>query len=181
MRSPRVPSVVRPNHTRELEAFGYGFAALRDELYVIGGKVLKWEDSGAGRFDIVRLPVVRACNPLDRPLNWRETKPMCIPAGGSNAGCLSYPWKNISSLTKCGPVLREPDLGPVNYQSGSVWRKYSAQRTGHLEQLLTLSMFRMSCYEMTLQERLLVDSQAMRYLVLEWNLDLCASEISQVT
>ena len=38
-----VPSVILPNHPRELEAFGYGFAALRDELFVVGGKVLKWE------------------------------------------------------------------------------------------------------------------------------------------
>ncbi|KAH0851052.1 hypothetical protein HID58_095019 [Brassica napus] len=43
-----VPSVVLANHPRELEAFGYGFAALRDELFVIGGKVLKWEESGQG-------------------------------------------------------------------------------------------------------------------------------------
>ncbi|KAL0651464.1 hypothetical protein Bca4012_094155 [Brassica carinata] len=84
-----VPSVVLANHPRELEAFGYGFAALRDELFVIGGKVLKWEESGAGRFAIVRLSVVRVCNPLDRPLNWRETKPMCVPAGGSIIGCAS--------------------------------------------------------------------------------------------
>ncbi|KAH0916398.1 LOW QUALITY PROTEIN: hypothetical protein HID58_030844 [Brassica napus] len=83
-----VPSVFFPNHPRELESFGYGFAALRDELFVIGGKVLKWEE-GSGRFDIVRLSVVRVCNPLDRPLNWRETKPMCIPAGGSIIGCVS--------------------------------------------------------------------------------------------
>ncbi|KAF8094538.1 hypothetical protein N665_0360s0040 [Sinapis alba] len=87
-------------HLRELEAFGYGFAALRDELYVIRGKVLKWEESEVGRFDIVRLPVVRVCNPLDRPLHWRETKPMCSPAGGSITACLeecSLPcaWKQL--------------------------------------------------------------------------------------
>lgn len=52
-----VPSVILPDHPRELEAFGYGFPALRDELNVIGGKVLKWEKSGVGRFDIVRFPV----------------------------------------------------------------------------------------------------------------------------
>ncbi|KAH0864022.1 hypothetical protein HID58_081233 [Brassica napus] len=95
-----VPSVILPNHPRELEAFGYGFAALRDELFVVGGKLLnsascQQEESGAGRFDIVRLSVVRVCNPLDRPLNWRETKPMCIPAGGSIIGCVSL---EVSSL-----------------------------------------------------------------------------------
>ncbi|KAJ6770920.1 F-BOX/KELCH-REPEAT PROTEIN [Salix koriyanagi] len=50
-----VPSVILTTHTRALEAFSYGFASLRDELYILGGKVLKWEEAGAGRFDIVRL------------------------------------------------------------------------------------------------------------------------------
>ncbi|KAL0723623.1 hypothetical protein Bca4012_038222 [Brassica carinata] len=84
-----VPCVVLPNHPREPQVLGYGFAALRDELYVIGGQVLKLEGSGAGRSEIVRLSVVRVCNPLDRPLIWRETRPMCIPAGGSIIGCVS--------------------------------------------------------------------------------------------
>ncbi|MBA0668639.1 hypothetical protein Goklo_001530 [Gossypium klotzschianum] len=84
-----VPPVHLPDHCRELEAFGYGFAALRHELYVLGGKVLKWEDSGAGRFDVVRLAGVRVCDPLRRPLNWREIRPMCSPAGGSILGCAS--------------------------------------------------------------------------------------------
>lgn len=84
-----VPPVVLPDHSRELEAFGYGFAAMRDELYVLGGKVLKWEDSGAGRFDVVRLAGVRVCNPLQMPLNWREIRPMCRPACGSILGCAS--------------------------------------------------------------------------------------------
>lgn len=83
-----VPCVVVPNHPGESSpVVGFGFAALRDELYVIGGHVrIK---SGAGRFELVRLSVVRVCNPLDRPLNWRETKPMCIPAGGLIIGCVS--------------------------------------------------------------------------------------------
>ncbi|CAN8293115.1 unnamed protein product [Cochlearia groenlandica] len=80
-----VPSVLHP---RELEAFGYGFAALKDELYVIGGKILKGDESGQGRFQMT-VSLVRVCNPLDRPLNWRETKPMCIPAGGTIIGCTS--------------------------------------------------------------------------------------------
>ncbi|OMO62640.1 Kelch repeat type 1 [Corchorus olitorius] len=84
-----VPPVVLPDHSRELEAFGYGFAALRHELYVLGGKVLKWEDSGAGRFDVVRLPGVRVCDPLQRPLTWREIRPMCKPSGGTILGCAS--------------------------------------------------------------------------------------------
>ncbi|KAE8679002.1 F-box/kelch-repeat protein [Hibiscus syriacus] len=84
-----VPPVRLPDHSRELEAFGYGFIALRHELYVLGGKVLKWEDSGAGRFDVVRLAGVRVCDPLRRPLNWREIRPMCSLAGGSILGCAS--------------------------------------------------------------------------------------------
>lgn len=84
-----VPSVLLPQHSRALEAFGYGVSTLRNELYVLGGKVLKWEDAGAGRFNIVRLDVVRVCNPADRPLKWRETRPMCGLAGGSILGCAS--------------------------------------------------------------------------------------------
>lgn len=84
-----VPSVLLPHHSRALEAFGYGVCTLRRELYVLGGKVLKWEESGAGRFDIVSLDMVRVCNPLDRPLNWRETRPMCGSASGSILGCAS--------------------------------------------------------------------------------------------
>uniref|UniRef100_A0A6N2MWE2 F-box domain-containing protein n=1 Tax=Salix viminalis TaxID=40686 RepID=A0A6N2MWE2_SALVM len=84
-----VPSVILTTHTRALEAFSYGFASLRDELYILGGKVLKWEEAGAGRFDIVRLDLVRVCNPVARPLKWKETRPMCGPACGSILGCAS--------------------------------------------------------------------------------------------
>ncbi|XP_050373151.1 F-box/kelch-repeat protein At1g16250 isoform X2 [Argentina anserina] len=84
-----VPSVVLPDHSRQLEAFGYGFAALQNELYVIGGKALKWEQSGAGRFDIVKLDLVRVCNPLVEPLKWRETRPMIGSARGAVLGCAS--------------------------------------------------------------------------------------------
>ncbi|WRX23651.1 Kelch repeat type 1 - like 10 [Theobroma cacao] len=91
-----VPPVVLPDHFRELEAFGYGFAALRNELYVLGGKVLKWEEVGAGRFDVVKLAGVRVCDPSQRPLNWREIRPMCRPAGGSVLGCTSLEEENSS-------------------------------------------------------------------------------------
>jgi hypothetical protein len=84
-----VPSVVLPDHSRPLEAFGYGFAALRHELYILGGKVLKWEESGAGRFDIVKLGLVRVCDPSVMPLRWRKTRPMCGSAHGSIIGCAS--------------------------------------------------------------------------------------------
>lgn len=84
-----VPSVNLPDHSRQLEAFGYGFAALRHELYVLGGKALKWEQSGAGRFDIVKLGLVRVCNPLVKPLKWRETRPMVGSACGTVIGCAS--------------------------------------------------------------------------------------------
>lgn len=80
--------VVFVNYLRELEVFGYGFVVLRDEFFVIGGKVFKWEELGVGRFDIVRLFVVRVCNFLDRFLNWREIKLMCILVGGFIIGCV---------------------------------------------------------------------------------------------
>ncbi|XP_018493112.2 F-box/kelch-repeat protein At1g16250-like [Raphanus sativus] len=83
-----VPCVVVPNHPGESSpVVGFGFAALRDELCVIGGHVRIKLD--AARFQIVRSSVMMVCNPLDRPLNWRETKPMCIPAGGLIIGCVS--------------------------------------------------------------------------------------------
>ena len=66
---------------------GHGFAALRDELYVIGGRFLKLEKSGARGFE--RLSVVKVCDSLVRPLIWREAKPMCLPAGGPITGCAS--------------------------------------------------------------------------------------------
>ncbi|KAM4127211.1 hypothetical protein ACJW30_02G073000 [Castanea mollissima] len=84
-----VPSVILPDHPRPLEAFGYGFASLRHELYIVGGKVLKWEESGAGRFDIVKLGLVRVCDPSAMPLTWREIRPMCGSAYGSIVGCAS--------------------------------------------------------------------------------------------
>ncbi|KAJ4848813.1 hypothetical protein Tsubulata_049061, partial [Turnera subulata] len=84
-----VPSIILPDHRRPLEAFNYGFAALRDELYILGGKVLRWEEAGAGRFDIVRLGAVRVCSPAVRPLKWREARSMCRLASGSVLGCAS--------------------------------------------------------------------------------------------
>ncbi|KAJ0257136.1 F-box/kelch-repeat protein [Hirschfeldia incana] len=84
-----VPCVVLPDNSREPHVLGYGFVALRDELYVVGGQALKLEGPGVGTCEILRLSVVRVCNHLDRPLNWRETRPMCIPAGGSVFGCAS--------------------------------------------------------------------------------------------
>ncbi|XVF06629.1 hypothetical protein REPUB_Repub06bG0066000 [Reevesia pubescens] len=84
-----VPPIHFPDHPRDLEVFGYGFAALRHELYVLGGKVLMWEDTGAGRFEVEKLAGVRVCDPLQTPLNWREIRPMWRPAGGSILGCAS--------------------------------------------------------------------------------------------
>ncbi|XP_063939361.1 F-box/kelch-repeat protein At1g16250 [Daucus carota subsp. sativus] len=91
-----VPPVNLPDHPRPLETFGYGFAALRKQLYVLGGRVLRWEESGVGRFDIVKLSSVRFCDPLVRPLNWRETRPMCVPAFGSILGCATMEEKTAS-------------------------------------------------------------------------------------
>ncbi|PIA40756.1 hypothetical protein AQUCO_02400075v1 [Aquilegia coerulea] len=84
-----VPPVVLHGHSRPLEAFGHGFAALGRELYIVGGKVLKWDESGAGRFDIVKLDMVRVCDPTIVPFKWRETKPMCGLARGAVLGCAS--------------------------------------------------------------------------------------------
>ncbi|XP_057476454.1 F-box/kelch-repeat protein At1g16250-like isoform X2 [Actinidia eriantha] len=84
-----VPSVVLPDHSRRLGAFGYGFAALRHEIYILGGRVLKWEESGVGRFDIVKLCLIRVCDPDVAPLKWRETRLMCCSGGGSILGCAS--------------------------------------------------------------------------------------------
>ncbi|OVA13501.1 Kelch repeat type 1 [Macleaya cordata] len=82
-----VPPVLLPDHTRPLEAFGYGFAAHGQDLYIVGGKVLKWEELGAGRFDIVKLDLVRVCDPTVVPLKWRETRPMGGLARGAVIGC----------------------------------------------------------------------------------------------
>lgn len=85
----KVPPVILPDHSRPLEVFDYGFAALGRELYVMGGKVLKWEESGAGRFDIVKLGRVRVCDPSESPLKWREARSMCLKACGSILGSAS--------------------------------------------------------------------------------------------
>ncbi|KAL5782829.1 hypothetical protein ACOSP7_007858 [Xanthoceras sorbifolium] len=84
-----VPSVILSDHYRPVEAFGYGFAALKNKLYVLGGTALRWEESRGGRFDIRRLDVVRVCDPSVTPLKWKETRPMCRPSCGSILGCAS--------------------------------------------------------------------------------------------
>ncbi|GFZ00571.1 Galactose oxidase/kelch repeat superfamily protein [Actinidia rufa] len=89
-----VPSVVLPDQSWRLEAFGYGFAALRHELYILGGRVLKWEESGVGRFHIVKLCLIRVCDPGVVPLKWRETRPMCCSGAGSILGCASMEQKS---------------------------------------------------------------------------------------
>ncbi|CAN1141395.1 F-box/kelch-repeat protein At1g16250 [Linum perenne] len=84
-----VPAVILNNHARALGAFDCGFASLKGELYVLGGKVIKWEEVGAGRFDILRLDLVRVCDPKVRPLKWKETRPMYGFARGCILGCAS--------------------------------------------------------------------------------------------
>ncbi|XP_059283348.1 F-box/kelch-repeat protein At1g16250 [Lycium ferocissimum] len=90
-----VPPVSLPDHPRPLEVFDYGFVALRNEVYVLGGRVLRWEETGTGKFSIVRLRTVRVCNPLSLPLRWRETRPMCEPASGSILGCASMETRSL--------------------------------------------------------------------------------------
>ncbi|XP_016445178.2 F-box/kelch-repeat protein At1g16250 [Nicotiana tabacum] len=90
-----VPPVILPDHPRPLEVFDYGFAALRNEIYVLGGRVLRWEETGTGKFNIVKLSTVRVCNPLSLPLRWRETRPMSKPASGSILGCASMETRSM--------------------------------------------------------------------------------------
>lgn len=95
----KVPPVFIPHHSRPLEVFDYGFAALGHELYVIGGKVLKWEESGVGRFEIIKLDRVRVCDPTCLQLSWRETRPMCMTAAGSILGCASLKGSSSKRVT----------------------------------------------------------------------------------
>ncbi|WZZ57717.1 hypothetical protein YC2023_057824 [Brassica napus] len=97
--------VVLPDDPREPQVLGHGFAALRDELYVIGGRFLKLEKSGSGGFE--RLSVVRVCDPLVRPLVWREAKPMCLPADGPITGSIS---PVLSFCTETGVRLQAQAL-----------------------------------------------------------------------
>lgn len=90
-----VPPVILPDHPRPLEVFDYGFVALKNEIYVLGGRVLRWEESGTGKFNIVKLSTVRVCNPLSLPLRWREIRPMCEPAFGSIIGCASMETRSL--------------------------------------------------------------------------------------
>ncbi|KAK4856269.1 hypothetical protein QYF36_015884 [Acer negundo] len=57
-----VPSIILSDHYRPVEAFGYGFAALKNKLYVLGGTALRWEDSRGGRFDIRRMCILGRIN-----------------------------------------------------------------------------------------------------------------------
>lgn len=95
----KVPPVFIPHHSRPLEVFDYGFAALGHELYVIGGKVLKWEESGVGRFEIIKLDRVRVYDPTRLQLSWRETRPMCMTAAGSILGCASLKGSSSKRVT----------------------------------------------------------------------------------
>ncbi|KAJ8620368.1 hypothetical protein MRB53_028897 [Persea americana] len=84
----RVPPVVLPNHSRLLESFSFGFTALGRDLYVVGGKVIKWNEF-IRTFDIVQLDLVRVCDVTVLPLRWRKTRPMHGTCGAVVAcGCL---------------------------------------------------------------------------------------------
>ncbi|KAL5981742.1 hypothetical protein ACLOJK_015805 [Asimina triloba] len=69
----KIPPVVLPDHSRPLECFGYSLTGLGSDLYVLGGRVLKWNESRL-RFDIVKLDLVRFCNVTAPKLNWRATR-----------------------------------------------------------------------------------------------------------
>lgn len=84
-----VPAITLSNHPRPLEPFDYSLCSLKKELYVIGGKAIKFEDQGGRRFDILKLGNMRVCNPFTTPLQWRETRPFLGPACGVILGCES--------------------------------------------------------------------------------------------
>lgn len=84
----KVPPVVLPNHSRPLESFSFGFTALGRDLYVVGGKVIKWNEF-LRTLDTVQLDLVRVCDVTDPPLRWRKTRPMRGTCGAVVAcGCL---------------------------------------------------------------------------------------------
>ncbi|KAH0877633.1 LOW QUALITY PROTEIN: hypothetical protein HID58_065027, partial [Brassica napus] len=74
-----------------VQVLGHGFAALRDELYVIGGRFLKLEKSGSGGFE--RLSVVRLGLWSGERPNLCAFQPMGLSLG-------VYPWKNHLHLNQ---------------------------------------------------------------------------------
>eukprot|EP01018_Ginkgo_biloba_P008475 Gb_11138 [translate_table: standard] len=83
-----VPSVKFSDHSRPLKGFGFGLIGFQNDLYVLGGKVLKWEPSDGHwrNVDVVKLNVVRVCTPTAIQLEWREVKPM-RGSHGAIVGC----------------------------------------------------------------------------------------------
>ncbi|XP_068660709.1 F-box/kelch-repeat protein At1g16250 [Aristolochia californica] len=83
-----LPPVFLPDHSRPLESFGFGLVGLGKNIYVLGGKVLKFARSAAPRFDIAKLDLVRVCDPRAMPLEWREIRSM-RGVRGAVVGCCS--------------------------------------------------------------------------------------------
>ncbi|KAL2652475.1 hypothetical protein R1flu_020603 [Riccia fluitans] len=85
-----VPGVEVPGQDRRPKGFNFGLTGLRDELYVLGGKVLRWQPANGHwkKFDILRLNTVIACNPAvkGREVSWRKMKPMG-ESRGAVLGC----------------------------------------------------------------------------------------------
>lgn len=83
-----VPSVQFSGHSHALKAFGFGVIGFQNEMYVIGGKVLKWEPSDGHwrKVEIVKLNLVRVCKISGAQLEWREVRPV-RGSQGAVVGC----------------------------------------------------------------------------------------------
>lgn len=85
-----VPGVEVPGQIRKPKGFNFGLIGLRNELYVLGGKVLRWQPANGHwkKFDILRLNTVIACNPSikDDNVPWRRVKSMG-DSRGAVLGC----------------------------------------------------------------------------------------------
>nr|ADE77005.1 unknown [Picea sitchensis] len=83
-----VPSVQFSDLSRALKGFGFGLIGFQNDLYVLGGKVLKWEPSDGHwqNFEVVKLNVVRACKISGTQPEWREVRPI-RGSHGAVVGC----------------------------------------------------------------------------------------------
>uniref|UniRef100_A0A0C9S6B9 TSA: Wollemia nobilis Ref_Wollemi_Transcript_15188_1284 transcribed RNA sequence n=1 Tax=Wollemia nobilis TaxID=56998 RepID=A0A0C9S6B9_9CONI len=83
-----VPSVRFSDISHAPKGFGFGLIGFRNDLYVIGGKVLKWEPSDGHwrNVEIVKLNVVRICKLSGRQPEWREVRSI-RGSHGAVVGC----------------------------------------------------------------------------------------------
>ncbi|KAH9319451.1 hypothetical protein KI387_021220, partial [Taxus chinensis] len=83
-----VPSVRFSDLSQALKGFGFGLIGFQNDLYVVGGKVLKWEPSNGHwrNVEIVKLNVVRICRIRGTQPEWREVRPI-RGSNGAVVGC----------------------------------------------------------------------------------------------